>query len=245
MKNEIEIKIVMLMTMLLTLMCGCATQTSIVRDAIINLRIVDDEGTPVEGVSCKILSMAGYDTPTVLSDTNGVCSVQLKNIHSEIMGWFYKHGYYKSNGTFWKLDQTSWNSKLQIYTNMVPPADNLYTIKLKRIIEPAPMPYIQIQKIVPRNDEPIGFDLEIGDWVLPDGMGIKSDLFFSNEMEYESIDNFDSYVTVSFSNALCGIQSFFYPKRSSSTPIRSELPPPQVAPESGYENNLHLFFFKP
>ena len=243
MKNHIKIKTVILTIMLLIPMYGCATKTDIVRDAIVNLRIVDDEGTPVEGVNCKILSMAGYDTPTVLSDNNGMCSVQLKNIHSEIMGWFYKQGYYKSNGTFWKLDQTSWNSKLQIYTNTVPPADNLYTVEIKRIIEPVQMKKREFVVYAPRLDEPVGFDLEIGDLVFPEGKGKVTDILLTTCKDFVAADDFACFVNIEFVGEQSGIQSFSYwTKEGPSHPIRSDLMPPSpIAPESGYTNILERF----
>jgi len=163
----------------------------------------------------------------------------LTNVHLEIGGSFTKKGYYKSIGTFWQ--QKTWGE--------VPPEERINTVVLKRIIEPVPLKKKERNltslspqyTIFPRLYEPVGYDLEIGDWVFPDGRGKIADIFFTIKGYINGINDFSFTMSAEFSGDLNGIQSFHYPKKGPDFPVRSELPPPPIAPESGYEKTFEHF----
>ena len=203
---------------------GCAIN----RDATVKVRIVDEDKQPIKGVLSEVMSMSMDDSNSKkgLTDTNGIYSVRLRNIQYNISGYFQKPGYYETKGKFW-----SWG----LGQGLVPPAGTNFTIVLKRIIEPIPMKQKDITVYSPRPNEPVGFDLEIGDWVFPDGKGKISDLLFSGNGNYVSENDYLFQFLAEFPNKLDGIQSFYFPRENTGISIRSELPPPPIAPELGYE----------
>jgi len=206
----------------LTPLSGCANP-----NATIKVRIVDDVGKPVNEVRSRLINIFDYGVNNrSLTDANGMYSVHLNKIY-EVAGYFEKSGYYKSSGVIWSAP-IQWGD--------VPPADTNFTVVLKRIINPVPIKYKQIVTYFPRLDESIGFDLEVGDWVFPDGKGKIADMEFTVEKRFNSITDFDMTVKISMNGDDCGIQSFYVPaSKSAGGLLRSELPPPQIAPESGYQ----------
>jgi len=198
-------------------------------NSIVNVRVVDENNNPVENVHVKLYSNADSEAKPGLTDTNGMYSTFMKNIYAEIDGTFKKEGYYKSMGNFWGWDK--WGG--------VPPADKVFTIMMKQIIDPVQLKYREIDLPFPRLEEPVGFDFEVGDWVFPDGKGKIADMFLTGQ--WSTNDNVYAYnMDAEFSGELNGIKSFYYPHSSQpSIPLRSELPPPTIAPETGYEKTFN------
>ena len=204
---------------------------SSLNNATVNVRVVDENANPIQGVRSDYYSLSDDDSLLGLSDTNGIYTVNLKQIYSQISGHFTKCGYYKTSGVFWKWDK--WGG--------VPPADTNFTIVMKRIINPVQLKNNDITTFFPRIDEPVGFDLEIGDWVLPDGKGKISDIILSLEGVFVTNYNYSFQMKGKFVGELNGIQPFTYPKVEASRRIRSELPPPSVAPLFGYDNTFERY----
>jgi hypothetical protein len=91
---------------------------------------------------------------------------------------------------------------------------------------------------VPEIGKTFGYDLVIGDWVVPHGKGQKADFNFTFELTrpYTSpVKPFDALLIVTFSNEDDGIQSVIADPRSGSV-----LHMPRYAPENGYEPQLLL-----
>ena len=200
-------------------------------NATFRVRVVDEEGVPIGGVRSKLMNI--YDMGSIpggVTDTNGIYSCHLTKVY-EVSGYFEKHGYYKSGGVFWNWDNQ----------NRVPPAGTIFPIVMKRIIEPVSMTVKEFNAILPRMGESVGFDLEICDWVFPDGKGKIADMFFTIEGYYAANKNFSIQASVEFLGDKNGIQSFHYPKETAGHPLKSELPPPAIAPESGYESLIERF----
>lgn len=82
---------------------------------------------------------------------------------------------------------------------------------------------------IPQADQPVGFDLEIFDWVSPFGKGKVSDFIFT-AYRNEDAEGVSSGYTLSFSNPEDGIQEFV-PEGAIAF---SEFIFPYLAPESGY-----------
>ncbi len=82
------------------------------------------------------------------------------------------------------------------------------TIKLRPIKDPVPMYVKSIETSIPEKNKPIGFDLEVGDWVSPYGKGKVRDFIIKikegEEGKKIKLDTFD----IAFSNKLDGIQEF-------------------------------------
>jgi len=220
--------------MMFTSASGCAAATGFDHrgDATVTVRIVDADEQPIAGVHSKLFSFSSYSAPSGLTDTNGMYSVFLRKIDSQISGSFKKQGYYETGGSFWK-----WGEDV----GLVPPADTNFPVVLKRIIDPVPMVQKIIETYLPRNDEPIGFDLEVGDWVSPYGKGKTADIQMTGTSRFESRQDFDVKVSFEFIDELCGIQSFIAPDARDWSKLRSQLMPPHIAPDNGYEQTLLLW----
>jgi len=205
---------------------GCANNPN----AIITVRVIDDAGKPISNVQSRIMSTFSYGTPTGLTDTNGMYAVHLDKIY-DLDGTFQKHGYYKTSGEFWQAPQ--WGD--------VPPADTNFIVVLKRIIEPISMKQRELIAIFPRLDEPIGYDLEIGDWIFPDGKGEITDILLKAERQYVSANDYSVNLFAKFAGEHNGIQPFYVHRQSANEFYRSELRTPPIAPLTGYINTYERF----
>jgi len=223
-----KINLVCVVIATLNPLSGCANNL----DAIVKLRVIDDEGKPVSNVRSKVFSASMYDAPPGFTDTNGMVKILLKNISLEIGGRFSKQGYYDSLGDFW-----NWGSG-----TLVPPADTIFPVVLKRIVEPIPMQQKKVDAVFPRLNEPVGFDMEIGDWVSPDGKGQTADIFMTAEGFYNSPKDVSMTMRAEFPGELNGIQSFHVQSSEDATQLlKSVLPVPPIAPETGYKNTFECF----
>ena len=201
---------------------GCANP-----NATIRVSIVDEYGKPIQGVHSEVVSTYTYDITGGLTDANGMYSVHLDKIY-DIGGYFQKNGYYKTSGEFWKAPQ--WGD--------VPPADTNFAIVLKQIIDPVPMIRKDINAFPPRQGEPVGFDLEVGDWVFPDGKGKITDMLVTAEGKNNSMTDFSYLLSVEFLGENNGFYLYNFPPKGVDLSLRSELLPPQLAPETGYNEKL-------
>ena len=210
---------------------GCSANTNN-PNAIVRIRVIDEEGNPIPGVKADICNIFDMDSTPGLTDENGMFSVHLYDIY-DISGVFTKNGYYKSSGDFWKAPE--WGK--------VPPANTNFPIIMKRIIEPVPMRQKKIEIGSLPVGEPIGFDFEVGDLVFPHGKGKVADFIMKTRSDFLSEEDHEVYAELEFPGEQTGIQSFSYwTKESPSHPVKSELMPPSpVAPEFGYTNILERF----
>jgi hypothetical protein len=75
-----------------------------------------------------------------------------------------------------------------------------------------------------------GYDLIVGDWVAPFGKGKTADFIFEMTGYWNSAQDYDSVLVLTFANALDGIQSFSAPPPRQGSVLRS----PREAPADGY-----------
>ena len=204
---------------------GCANT-----GAIIKMCVVDEAGKPIDGVRSDIYDMFDMDSKPGLTDSNGFYSSHLQNLN-ELSGHFEKFGYYKTSGVFWRASARE----------RVPPVGTNFTVVLKRIIEPLSLKHKEINLTLPRMDESVGFDLEMGDWVFPDGKGQVTDVFLTSNGYYTSADEYSFHVVAEFPNKHDGIQSFHIHQKDAKEFLRSDLLAPSSAPESGYTNTFERF----
>jgi hypothetical protein len=84
---------------------------------------------------------------------------------------------------------------------------------------------------VPAFDTALGFDLEAGDWVAPNGKGNVADLIFTVGGYFKDLNDYDQILTLTFTNPGDGIIL------TKITPhIGSVLKFPYEAPVNGYES---------
>jgi len=111
------------------------------------------------------------------------------------------------------------------------PWDPTLTLVLKKVINPIPMYVKKVDRLkIPVLDQPVGYDLAVGDWVEPYGKGKIGDFLIQIKRYYKDRDNFYYEFLVMFSNDGDGIQpTFFLPTTGS------ELKFPREAPLDGYK----------
>ena len=116
------------------------------------------------------------------------------------------------------------------------PWDATFTTILRPKVKPISMYARRVESAVPAVDQPCGFDLEIGDWVMPHGKGIKKDLIFTLHQDYRSMQDFDIRGELAFAGSLDGVQETFIPEIGKNSDFRWE----RQAPENGYQAKFTL-----
>jgi len=221
------------------------------------LKIVDDNGNPVS--DAKII--AGYYVPALpgkdpwsssekiesVSDSNGICVISHHDRSGSV--WFdvKKNGFYGSFGSQEFLDGRGVPDNRTFELNIV----------LKKKIHPSPMYANRVDiahREKPAFDKPVGFDLKVGDFVSPYGIGTNAHMFFTWHGEYDTNHDMSatygtrrkygwySTMTITFPNSGDGIIEFDLPgklnNRLSEGSVGSELRSPQQAPLEGYQSKL-------
>ncbi len=212
------------------------------QEAKITVHVADESGLAVSNAQVNVgFSMAikpgegwGTGEENVINgrtDTNGIYTVSGKMTAGFLGLSVSKDGFYGSIGQ--RISTTNFN----FITHRWEPWNPTIEVALKKKGVQVPMYARRVNEIkIPVEREPVGFDLEAGDWIAPYGKGTTADFVFKFESKPEpkvpprEIPPFDVTLTLSFSNDGDGIQSVFAPPRSSS-----ELRLPRQAPLDGYE----------
>ncbi len=196
----------------------------------ISYRVVDETGKPVKGAA--ILTLSNWRKAKQKGSTNLKGRFFYKDIVGISLGCrVQKRGHYDSLGDVW--------------THVESPErlSSPFVVTLKRIIDPVPMVHRSVTLTFPRLNEAIGYDLEVADWVEPDGKGKVSDITVTARKDFISWDNYDFRVMIEFPGELNGIQSFEIP--AGKFAMKSALIPPQVAPLTGYSRSFEAWIGRP
>ena len=197
--------------------------------AKITLRVLNSAGAPVPGAEL----FGGFfnrdkddQAVTGQTDSNGEItfehkctgdfnfSVTKENYYrTTLRYWFFKNGYDCVKGGRWM----PWNPTVEV------------VLKEKR--NPARMHIRTVEVPMPTYDEPVGFDLEVGDWVSPHGKGINADVAFEMRDEYTDRGNQGQMFRLLFTNGVDGVIR----KRKDTF---SEFPADYEAPLEGYQSEL-------
>jgi len=217
---------------LFLLTAGCANaQEFIFHDTPITVeaRVFDPEGRPLEGamVSLALPRYAlGDRGQRIEAKTNadGIATIS-GSAHQDYSISVSKPGYYPTQGP-----HRSINTEKSFQRNAV----GVQKIDLE--LRPIRNPVIGISKDVdrlkfPAFDKPLGFDLEIGDWIAPYGKGKTVDFILTVEGYFKSLNDYDQSLTLTFNNPGDGIILFKRPKQ-----LGSALKWPYEAPLSDYES---------
>ena len=181
------------------------------------LKVVDDSGQPVAGAEVWVNYLTNRFIG--LTDTNGTFTASHTDHSAQLAFQAQKAGYYSCGMQYFlgfHYDPVKWSPTVKIV--------------LDRIINPIPMYARSIEKGPPAFNEPVGYDMILGDWVAPHGNGKNSDIIFNGELDKKSSKDFDYKLTVSFPNHGDGIQGF----SSNEGGLRS----PYQAPASGYQPHI-------
>jgi hypothetical protein len=168
-----------------------------------------------------------------LTDTNGLCVLTGNGTDGSVGIGILKDGYYYGNA------EVSFTNGDHILNRWLPWNPTVEVIIQKKGVQ-VPMYARKVNEVkIPTENQSVGFDLMVGDWVAPYGKGETSDFLFKFESKPEpevpprEIRPFDVTLTLSFSNDGDGIQSVFVPQR-----VHTGLRLPRQAPAGGYEPKL-------
>jgi len=203
------------------LLLSVSLATAGVRQTVqFTVKAVDEEGRPLSGV--QITTRFAGERTEGATDTNGLFVVRANVLSRE--GGFVatKDGYYASRAKV--LFPSIQDGRCQ-------PWDSVVTTVVRRVINPIPMYAKRVDKKIPRENTPIGFDLVLGDWTRPYGTGQQPDLIFRFSRQVTSDTDYEGSLLLSFVNPLDGVLENY-----EAIP-GSELRLPRNAPESGYATN--------
>lgn len=199
--------------------------------------VVDEDGLPLKGVNVGL----GFSTPKKegwgskssgnrgLSDEKGLFTSSGTTERILRYGARYS-GYYSSRYKFTAFTGVSGMIGFRKWQ----PWNPTLTVVLKKIQNPIAMYAYYTDWIeIPINDEFIGYDLKKHDWVSPYGKGIVNDLLFKLGGNYKNNLNYESQLSIQFSNLADGLQMFSLADSKGSN-FRSA----HHAPLDNYQNTL-------
>jgi hypothetical protein len=199
-------------------------------EAKVTVRVVGEDAVVITNATVHIgFSQGGnawigehkWQTFHGSSDVNGCYSAHAKSEMS-VGGSVEKDGYYTS---FWEYTFNGDDQKIRRWQ----PWNPTVTVVLRKIGNPIPMYVKRVEMQIPLLNEPVGFDMGIGDWVAPYGKGQAADLMFTMKRRYVAWEDFDIQLTVFFPNKGDGIQSLCNEWAQGSL-LRHE----RFAPENAY-----------
>lgn len=218
--------------------------------------VVDSNGRPVEQAELSVAFWASDSAANAVvtegqTDTNGCYIAAGKTIHS--MNYtITKDGYYTTEGKYWfyrpsgldvnrnaAISPTSgeyWlyhQDENSVKDGRWQPWNPTIPVTLKERRNPIPMYAKRVDVPIPERDIPLGFDLEVGDWVKPHGMGNRSDLLFTYVASYGDIQVYSKKLKLECSSDQPGLQVLALDSFSNLKSVYS-------APEEGYMVELNL-----
>jgi hypothetical protein len=199
--------------------------------AKVTIKVVDEESKPVESAQIELCFHGGCSNKDIVNgvtDKDGIFTTSGFSSDGVMLGSVHKKGYYYST-----FHQDFIVSKLGMYQ----PWNKEIKVLLRPKLNPVPM-YVRDQYVkIPFADKNIGFDLIKFDWVVPYGLGTVADLIIHVKRSWDGRDNYESTMTMTFSNKYDGIQPFKL-DQGGDFGVGSEFRLPRYAPESGYQNKL-------
>lgn len=226
------LKFILLSSVFLAI-CASISNAFIFDSYDVNVKVVDDNGVPVEGANVYISFEKDTSSGSKMSAVKSVTNTEGKfkasgSGNGHISYGANKENYYSSHYTFDFPGQK--NNELQ---------KREFVILLRKIENPVPMYARDTRKSIieiPVIGKDVGFDLIAFDWVLPYGIGIKSDFIFHlDRLPVVSRNSYDATLTIIFANKYDGIQPY-----RENLHHGSKLKLPKLAPEAGYEPKLVL-----
>lgn len=192
------------------------------------IKVVNDDGISIP----RALVRVGYYTNSIsavtdgITDTNGIfmfahiarSEYAIVNFEAE------KEGYY------------SINQEVDLAPPYNPAKWNVEkTLVLKQIFKPTAMYAKWLNENPPTLEQPIGYDLTMGDWVCAGHKGLNKDIIFQKWAYRKSGSDYEYKVNVTFPKDGDGIQIYTMPDSAIGSSLRS----PHEAPLNGYQPELN------
>ena len=203
-------------------------------NAKITVRVVGEDGVAISNANVHIgfpqggNAWVGQGKHQVFhgsSDTNGCYTAEARSEMSP-GGSVEKEGYYRS---FWDY---IFKGNYQVIKKWQP-WNPTVTVVLRKIVNPIPMYAKRVETQIPKTNEVFGYDLIIGDWVMPLGKGSVSDLMFCIDGFWNNSRDNMAALQLTFSNKDDGIQ-----RVHSNQVTRSVFRLPREAPAMGYKRSI-------
>ncbi|HBA84462.1 MAG TPA: hypothetical protein DCZ95_10245 [Verrucomicrobia bacterium] len=222
----------------------------------VTLLVVDSTGKPVEKAKLSVAFWGSDSSADVVAsegqtDPNGLFVAAGKTIGS--MNYtITKDGYYKTTGKYWFYRPSGLDSNKNsaasptsgeywlyhqqensVKDDRWQPWNPTITLVLKERRQPIAMYAKRIDAPVPVRDTPVGFDLEVGDWVLPHGAGKQADVYFTYKANAQDFWTGSYELTIACSNKMDGLVRM-------RKDMWSEFLSAYEAPNDGYDTGVVL-----
>jgi hypothetical protein len=199
----------------------------------VTFRVVDSTGNPVAKAEIRATfphsdAYGDVEVSKGLADTNGIF-IAAGRANDQIIYDVKKEGSYKAEGTY-RFYRRGENCVLD---GRWQPWNPTITVVLKEHRNPIAMYAKRVDAPVPVRDTPVGFDLEVGDWVAPHGAGKQGDVYFTYKAKAQDFWTGSYELTLACSNKMDG----FVRMRKD---MWSEFLSAYEAPNDGYVTNVIL-----
>jgi hypothetical protein len=194
----------------------------------VTLKVLDEQHNPIAGASANV----GYYTNSIgassggSTDTNGIFCTSHASYGGSLGFAAESQGYYSTRQTYkipFVYDELRWN-----------PTQNMI---LRVIGHPIPMYAKRVETKIQKENGPLAFDLQAGDWVTPDGKGEHADIFFTLHRNIINDREYDATLTATFPNREDGIVV-----APSESIAGSAFKTSRTAIENGYNPQLSLHY---
>jgi hypothetical protein len=191
----------------------------------VTFKVVDDAGKPVGGASIQVRYL---QTDRIIGQTDGDGVFSASHADKSIaLGFLVRKENYYSDYLHHELYAPGQ------FDGPTVAANRHFTqiIVLRKIGKPIPMYAKQQDAIFPRENERMGFDLVIGDWVAPFGKGSHPDIYFKVHREIVNDYKYNASLTIDFPNKGDGIAV-----AQAEPDTGGEFKTSRTAAETGYES---------
>ena len=203
-------------------------------DAKVTLHVVDQYGKDVTNANVSIVFFCNQrkETPIVgKTDTNGCFSAEDK-LTGNIIYSVKKPGYYETYSKF-----GLYGKGVRCFQNgRWIPWNPTFQITLKEMRKPIPMIAKKAKIKIPKKNEPLGFDFEVGDLVEPHGKGKQSDIVLMSfgDKPFPLTHNYSETLVIKSPDPMGG---FIRKKKDGFSALLSD----NEAPENGYMSEIKFF----
>jgi len=210
---------------------GCVSAEQLPMRAIpitVHVYVHDSDGKPVEGAQVHLF-LPRYrlgdqnQVADAFTNADGV-AVATGTAQQDYQVGADKPGYYHTAGPHRSIDTDTSFKQFAA-------GDQQVELELRQIRNPIVGITKEVRAKLPTLDKPVGFDLEVGDWVTPYGTGSTADLVFKVGGYFKNLHDYDQSLVLTFSNSGDGIILLKLPARGG--PVFKF---PYEAPSEGYES---------
>lgn len=229
--NKLKLEISSIIFMLIV--SACAREDIEGNVWVQGFRVQDESGSAVAGANVFVVSpdYRNKDKPSGVSDEKG--QVTLTGQKSMLLKCVVKkENYYTTSGKelnfFWKPYKNQ-DGKTVFELK---PKQKIFPVTLKKKIKPIAMHAKWVRYFqVPVKGKDVGYDLKVGDWVAPYGLGKISDFIFHYTADVFSKNEYSSKLIIKFSNEKDGLIPYTHDFRKGGSELRSN----HQAPKEGYQ----------